>query len=775
MESLRSFLDSAKRECETDKLALLEETKRHQIMTLAHPNLDQELLRKTELESLESQNEALEQVLLGVSGLSEEVLIEVHRLKRKKQNTDILLNTLTSMAQAKALVRKLDSFDENSSLDSLKKFVIELHYSLENVPKRYFEYELELYERFTQRMAAILRHRLDAAAQQRSVAEANSLASLAKIMKLDFDVNKKFEEVLLADALAKIEGINQQVDKKIKSFGSIRNCIGLEAQSLRVELDEQTTYPEIFFHAVIDALTVLYESLAGLKESSFLMESESAFKLMLASLFDHLLADFLKKTRSKMDNFFGVDLGAILSRQEEITIVIEREGSVGKRTVQSRNEDLAILEYYLLEVLNIAGQAKIFGDEVSQELLSLVSLPQNQDFFTPNQWKVSEIKRLVASYAFNAEAAEMMAYYKLIQEKVWKSRLAAILSDSKALRILFYGTATEIGQFLSGGMIDDSKSESSASREGSAYEYLDEIFYTLNSGLSRAIRSLDKVTICSLLGFAGSTVIGNDLLKLLRQLLHRFLELAGTDVSQGVALSKEELGFNRGMCAALNSLAITEEFVQRLSEQIQQTANRQYESAGDVCDLPIILESCRSLESQTIRTYQGLLQSSLKALVDKLLKAGISSLIQAYQSFDFALTEKIYQEMEAFPTKWSVALKISRRLEGTLDCWRELLKPGIYDIFCAELTKSIVESILAIVFKKKFNTLGALFIDKEIRQLQSALQLASDQTLVKHFARLTAAVEVLMADSKEEAYTFGRQGLTDKEVEELLKQRLTSL
>lgn len=775
MESLRSFLDLAKRECEADRRALIEETRRHRLATLSHPDAGSELLHKAELTALESQNAALEQTLIGVTGLSEEVLAEVHRLKRKKKNTDNLLNALTSMTQAKALICKIDAYDESSSLESLKKFVIELHYSLENVPKKYFEKELRLYEQFTQRMAVILKNRLDAAIHGRRVGEASTVASLAKIMKLDFDVTKKFEEVVLADVRAKIDTVEAQIEKKARSFGSIRNCLGADAQSLRVELEEQTTYPEIFYHGVIDALTVLYESLASLKESSFVMESEVAFKLMLAALFDQILAEFLKKTRSKMDLFFGINLTEILTRRQDVTIVIERDSSPTRSTAQTRNEELTVLEHYLLEVMNIASQAKLFGEEVVQELLSLVTMPQYQLFFTGSNWKESEIKRLVSSYAFNAEAAEMMAYYKLIQENVWKRRLAAILSDSRALRVLFYGSASEVAMFLSGGITDDSKSESSASRESTAYEYIDEVFYTLNGGLTRAIRSLDKVTSCSLIGFAGSTILCNDLVKLTKQLIQRFLELAGSDFSESVSLSKEDLGYNRGMIAALNIAAVSEEFALRLGQQIQEATKVQYESAGDVADLPVILESCRSLEGQTVRTYQTLLQTSVKTLVDKLLSAGVTSLLQAYNSFDFALTDKVFQEMEAFPTKWSVTARVIRRLDGTLDSWREHLKPQVYEIFCNELAKTLADIMFSIVIKKKFNSLGALFIDKEVRQLQTTLQTAADMTLARQFSRITIAIEVLMADSKEEAYSFGRQSLSDKEIADLLRQRITSV
>jgi hypothetical protein len=742
---------------------------------LAHNDSDTDLLHKTELATLESQNEALEQTLIGVTGLSEEVLVEVHRLKRKKQNTDNLLNTLTSMAQAKTLATRLDSYDENSSLDSLKKFVIELHYSLTNVPKKYFEKELHLYDQFTQRMAVVLRSKFDAAVHGKRMGEASNIVNLAKIMRLDFDLTKKFEEALLADVRAKVSAVEQTINKKSRSFGSIRNCLGADTPSLRIDFEEQSSYPDIYFHGVIDALTVLYESLASLKDSNFVMESETPFRLVLSALFDQILAEFLHRTREKMDAFFGVDLGAILSRQEEIVIVIERDSSPGKRLSLKRNEELVVLEYYLLEVMNVASQTKLFAEEVVQELLSLVALPQYQAFFAGSNWKEAETRRLVSSYAFNAEAAEMMAYYKVIQEKVWKSRLAAILSDSKSLRVLFYGSAAEIEAFIGGGAVDDSKSESSASREGTAYDYLEDIFYTLNGGLTRAVRSLDKVTSCTLLGFAGSTILCNDLFKLSKQLLQRFLELAGQDSSEGVTLSKEDLGFNRGMCTALNSVAIMLEFTQRLSEQVQDATKTQYESAGDPLDLHVILESCRSFENQTTRTFHNLLTSTIKTLVEKLLKTGIGSVLQAYHSFDFALTEKVFQEMEAFPTKWSVTARVARRLEGTLDSWRNHLKQSVYDIFCAELSKSMSDMILSVVFKKKFNSLGALFLDKEVRQLLTALQTAADQTLTKNFMRLTAATEVLMVDSKEEAFSFGRQSLSEKEITDLLKQRIASV
>jgi hypothetical protein len=151
MESLRSFLDVAARDAAADRRALLDETRRHRLAALAQTDADRDLLRSAELAALDRQNADLEQALAGVSGLSEEVLAEVHRLKLKKLNTDALLNVLTSMAQATALVGRLDAFTAQSGLDSLKKFVLELRSSLEHVARRFFERELALYDAFAQR------------------------------------------------------------------------------------------------------------------------------------------------------------------------------------------------------------------------------------------------------------------------------------------------------------------------------------------------------------------------------------------------------------------------------------------------------------------------------------------------------------------------------------------------------------------------------------------------------------------------------------------------
>jgi len=665
----------------------------------------------------------------------------------------------------------MDKYDDASSIDSIKKFVIELHYSLANVPKKYFEVELSKYEDFKKRISDHLRARLDTSMETQKLSEVNSIVTLMSILGIDYDLTQKFETVLANGIKEKVSEVEASVEKKMKTFGSLLKCIGSDSQARSMNVEEQSTYPEIFFNGVIDVLTIMYDSLFSLKESSFVMDSEETFKKLLSLLFDTLLAEFIKRTRSRMSTFFGIDEVEYATRQEEITIVIDRQESPAKTYSQATQDELLALNYYLVETVNIASQLKLFSDDIATELTAIAESSSLKSSLPIELWRERETKRLMASYAFNAEGLEMMAYYRVIQEKVWKTRLAMILSSSRSLRVLFHGSPSEISQFIDGGTGDDSRSESSSSKDtSSAYDFIDEVFYILRSSISRAIRSLDKVTSCTLIGFAGTTLLGNDLYKLMKQLAHRYITLADGD-SDGVLLTPEDSGYNKGACIVLNCIGVVRDFSTKLGNQLHENAKLHYENGGDQTDLQVVLESCKTLEGQTKRVFQDLLIASLKSLSQGLLKGGISAILQAYSSFDFVLTEKTFREMEAFPTKWSIATRVNKKIHGTSEVWRSTLRPEVYELFSIEFANSVSSHVMGIVLKKKFNSLGALFLDKEARDLLTAIQEEFDQTLSKSFSNLTTAAEVLMAESREEAYSCASKVLSDEEVDHLLTLR----
>jgi hypothetical protein len=264
----------------------------------------------------------------------------------------------------------------------------------------------------------------------------------------------------------------------------------------------------------VDALTVLFEAVSGLKDSSFVTGNDQTLQNFLALMFDKSLADFVKKTKVQMDRFYQFDFNAFLSSKEELSITIEKDEKRVKVASKLITE-ITVLECYLNELMSICSQFKLFVDEVAQEISHLTC-----DRSKAGAWTVPDIKRLLSSYSYGAEVMQLNMCFKMVQERIVKMRMSIILSQSPTLRAFFHGDAPAISSFLLRVEESDALSDSSGN-PASAYEYLDELFYCLKNSILRAIKTLDKICACSIVNFVCTTVICTDLLKLTKQLSGR--------------------------------------------------------------------------------------------------------------------------------------------------------------------------------------------------------------------------------------------------------------
>jgi hypothetical protein len=773
MNSLKDLIKNAEAECVADRASFCEGLKRSEETRMAREKGGQKagLVETAQIRSLEKQDRLLAAMVEGITNISKEILSAIRLLKTRKNNINTLLNQLTSMLQTKVLVKDIDKQDGKGSIDALKKYVIELHYSLENVPTKYFGEELRQYAAFKLRLEPILRERLESALVGKRLGEVNSITTLMGILEIKFDVVKKYEDLLSSNIHGKLEEILVGLEKKAKIFVNIQNCLSTEAYSLNKEV-EDSSYPEIFFQAIVDALTLKYENLASLKESSFVLESPETFRKFLGIMFNESLSKFLKEVRSKMDKFFGFDFMAYIARKDEIAIVIERDDKTPNR-FSKMTDEITVMEYYLTEIMNIASQFKLFSEEIAREVSNLIQSSDKQNKFDANKWRLAEVKRLLQSFSFNAEVMEMMACFKVVQERILKARLAIIFSQSKALRVLFHGDAKAIENLVNPGEGDDSKSESNSSRDGvSIHDYLDELFYCLKNSLLRSIKSLDKIAACSCLTFISGILLGNDLYRLTKQLVSRFINAADGDQS-GVGLFKGINNLNKAAAIALNSIGLTIEFTSKLAIQAEECVKVQFEqtATSDSTEMALILESCKALENQTQKQFKELLKHSLVQLCDGFMKGGILSILQMYSSYDFISSEKTLQEFESFPSRWSIAFKFAKRVGECFAPWADSLRPEIFAELSRDFASLTATTVIGVVRKKKFNQLGALLLDKEVRQLLQCLEHESDQSLGKSFSKLNVLCEILVSDSREEARAAGLKAWEPKEIEEIIALR----
>ena len=148
------------------------------------------------------------------------------------------------------------------------------------MPTRFFRQELEQFETFKATVEPVLRSKLEQAIQAKRLGEVNSIATVLRLLKFEVDISKQFEDLLQQTVQAKLTDILAHLDRKVKTFQSIQHCLAGEKSDDRdrnLDSEQKSPYPQIFFTAVVECLTVLYDSLDSLKTTKEMSEGTDAY------------------------------------------------------------------------------------------------------------------------------------------------------------------------------------------------------------------------------------------------------------------------------------------------------------------------------------------------------------------------------------------------------------------------------------------------------------------------------------------------------------------
>lgn len=140
--------------------------------------------------------------------------------------------------------------------------------------------------------------------------------------------------------------------------------------------------------------------------------------------------------------------------------------------------------------------------------------------------------------------------------------------------------------------------------------------------------------------------------------------------------------------------------------------------------------------------------------VDELL-AGLGPrlrpFLDAAQAASYHLTEKEYAENEA-DDPW--VHRVLAAIDSALTWARPLLTAANYDALVAALVDSVVARLEAIFWQKRFNWLGGLQLERDVRALVNHLSEQTARTVRDKFARLTQMATVLNVEAAEEVLDF---------------------
>lgn len=185
---------------------------------------------------------------------------------------------------------------------------------------------------------------------------------------------------------------------------------------------------------------------------------------------------------------------------------------------------------------------------------------------------------------------------------------------------------------------------------------------------------------------------------------------------------------------------------------------------GVLSDLQKTAGDLRAWAQQCIEQVSRALQPQVRPLLDEL--AGVS----------YELTEIQYARNEADDSWWArIVLESLRR---GLVWLQPLLSPAVFDGLVGSLLEAVGSRVEALLLQKRFNQLGGLQLDRDVRTLVQGFSDLTQRTVRDKFARLGQMATILGLEEASEVIEYWGEGkasitwrLTSAEVKQIMALR----
>lgn len=125
----------------------------------------------------------------------------------------------------------------------------------------------------------------------------------------------------------------------------------------------------------------------------------------------------------------------------------------------------------------------------------------------------------------------------------------------------------------------------------------------------------------------------------------------------------------------------------------------------------------------------------------------VKPVLAEVSQFSYELTEDAYGEYEV-NDPW--AMKLVETVESAVEWLQPLLTLGLYDRLILSLADGLTSRLDAMMMQKRFNPLGGLQFDKDVRNLIGRLSSLTQSTVRDKFSRLQQIAIVLNLESVQE-------------------------
>lgn len=320
--------------------------------------------------------------------------------------------------------------------------------------------------------------------------------------------------------------------------------------------------------------------------------------------------------------------------------------------------------------------------------------------------------------------------------------------------------------------------------EGLTSSLIDDAFYLLLKCARRAAASRSSQCLCNVLSNINQLLVSDvkaavqrrlrgSVQRLLSGLTAEDAELEAGPGRGGAEDGDREKSGQRSMqeaAAALNNLDVCADYIQKLRRELERTTQGIPHATSDKDRI----RSCLGDLGKTAGDYRALSTSALEAVARGIIPR-LRSNLDILTGVGYELSESDYSAYEA-EDPW--AQRVLASLEECSAWLQPVLTQANYDSIVHLVIDAIVGRIEAVLMQKRFNQLGALQLDKEVRGLVSQSSSLTERTVRDKFARLSQISTILNLDSPAEIHDYWGENsgtvhwrLTGREAKQVLRLR----
>ena len=503
------------------------------------------------------------------------------------------------------------------------------------------------------------------------------------------------------------------------------------------------------------------------------------FVTVLGQLFGDV-ADAIDSNLSMLRNEFGAD--AIATTINELQKEVDNRGSqLVSRFLEARDVMRLMRESSTQTDARHPGNTAVGGvggaaghdsgmdtlrrvESVLEELTLLCRQSEEYSLYVMQRLRDAHDGAPLSPEAMNA--IRMSPYQRRVQElaSCYASLEERSMVDSVRRAIAIDEHQTDVGALIS-SMVDDS-------------------FFLLQKSATRALNTQSIQCVCATFNHVGN-ILANEFRKALelkiRGASSGLLSFNPLDNPRaqglGAATAKdsqddtENANLAAERAGAINDAEVSGEYVGKLRKNLEEAAVALFSASSD----RERIKSCLGDLSETATAFRQIALSSLHSVSNGIFSR-VRPALESLAASSYVLSEAEYADNE-MKDPWLQRLISS--IVTIVQWLQPLLVPSAFENLVQIIVDSVVSRLEAAVLTKRFNQLGGLQLDREVRALVSSFSVMTSKSLRDRFARLTQVATVVNLESVSEILDYWGENsgsmtwrLTPAEVRKILSLRV---